>query len=52
MNRVMEETGDARPGSHGELEAIPVLLDHEVTPTGIVCYREVARSCDCRVSTA
>jgi hypothetical protein len=35
MKRVMEEAGDARPGSHGELEAIPVLLDQQVTPVGI-----------------
>lgn len=36
MNRVMEDTGGAAgPGSHGELEAIPVLLAQQATPTSV-----------------
>jgi hypothetical protein len=36
MNRVMEDAGAAAgTGSHGELEAIPVLLAQQVTLTGL-----------------
>ena len=42
MNRVMEDAGvavAAGPGSHGELEAIPVLLAQQATPTSVPAIR-------------